>query len=80
MAVGRYPLRSAYAYRAKRGSTRLSNLTGSTIKASNPIPFIAWWLGNDGITASDVFDKGYVTLKRWTGTQWVAATLKIRKY
>lgn len=73
--IGRYPQRSAFAFRSRsRWSTTLVPSMGV-----ETAPFAAWWFGPDGITASNVFDKGFVTLKRWTGTQWVSAVPKIYK-
>jgi len=81
MFTGRYPFKSTFGFRSKNtfGSS-FRPLVGALREDVNTQPFISWWFGDDGITPSNVFDKGFVVLKRWTGTQWVSARSKIKKY
>lgn len=81
MAVGRYPLRSAWGMR--RAPTRDANSVISALPRTGGLPldrqrrgetttvWVNWFLGADGITAATTYEKGYGILKRWDGNMWV---------
>lgn len=88
--IGRYPMRSAWAFHVGRIDT--SGVTGTPVRdmhasttavlvkerrGDNPSPWVNWWFGDDGITALTTYTRSFGTLKRWTGSAWVPATLKM---
>lgn len=91
--TARHGMKSAWAFHGNIskdgfGTLQLPNYPRSNHIATlmknkrgvNPTPLVNWWLGDDGIVAKTTYDSGLGTLKRWTGTQWVPAALKVRTF
>lgn len=65
MANGRYPLKSAWAFR-RGGSGKMALLRTEVRSPENePAMWQDWFLSSDGI--------GFGVIKRWNGTAWIAS-------